>query len=307
MRSVKVLDPIFINKTIRVYNASNYKRLESLKEHHDKLLPKRPNRLPYERPNRFLDKPSNQILRERYRRHLLAVSYRNASSYVRNFTRFQTKTVSVKVVPICANLATFEDFLRFIISEAKARKPLEPHWAPITHLCRPCRFNTYKIVKQESFAADVEHSLKSFGIELSDFKDLKASLTERRAELSIPGIVGVLMDRAAAPEIQKCITQKEIAERIWKSFQIQGFISDKIAIPKRELPDNIIQLKFKLISSALDAVKRSEFTREQQKAQRRKHLLEAYSSVSADVIRDIQSIYQLDFNLFDYSHIPPHL
>ena len=311
MKGVQVLEPIFVNQTVRVYNASSHKRLENLKEQHDKMLQKRQNQLPYmyQRPNRLLDKPSDQILRERYnRRHLLAVSYKNSSINVRNFTRIiQTKTVSVKVIPICANHATFEDFLRFIISEAKGRKALEPHWSPITNLCRPCRFNTYRIVKQESFAADVEHSLKSFGIELSDYTDLKASLTERRAELSIPGIIGVIMDRAASPEIQKCITPKEIAERIWKSFQIQGFISDKIAIPTSELPEDIKQLKFKLTSLALDAVKRSGFTREQQKAQRRKHLLEAYIKVSADVIRDVQSIYQLDFSLFNYSNIPPHL
>ena len=307
IQGVKVLDPLFINKTVRVYNVSGYKRPESLKERHARLLHNRQNRSLYERPNRFLDKPSDQLLRERYRRHLLAVTERNSSIHLRNFTSFQTKTQLVKVVPVCANFVTFEDFLKFIISQSKGKKALEPHWAPITHLCRPCKFNTYKIVKQESFAADVEHSLKSFGIKLSDFEGLKESLTERRAELSIPGIIGVLMDKAGAPEIQKCITLKEIAERIWKSFQIQGFISDEIDIPKRELPDNIKQLKFKLISLALDAVKRSGFTRAEQKAQRRKHLLEAYSNISAGVIRDVQSIYQLDFSLFDYSHIPPHL
>lgn len=297
--SVIKLEPIYINRTVRVYNVSEQNRTEKLPERLDRLLEGRPN------PS--IVKTSQQVLHKGHGRRLFSELGRNLSAYYSNRVKPRTITQLIKVIPVCANLVTFEDFLQFIISQAKAKKALEPHWAPITHLCRPCKFNTYKIVKQESFATDVEHSLKSFGIELSDHEGLKETLTERRAEASIPGIIGVLMDKAAAPEIQACISPKEIAERIWASFQIQGFISDEIDIPKDELPDDIKQLQFALVNLALDAVRKSSFTRLQQKTQRRRHLIEAYNSISADVIRDIQSIYMLDFDFFDYSTTPPHL
>ena len=293
--SVTQLPPFYVNRTARVSNATLHQTQTALQARLTHLDDPR---------NRFQVRASDHLLRERYNHFHLS---QNSTDVNKSSSGSHFVTKLIKIIPVCANLVTFEEFLQFIISEAKKRKSLEPHWAPITNLCRPCRFNTYKIVKQESFAADVEHSLKSFGIDLSEYDGLKESLTERRAEASIPGIVGVLMTKAAAPEVQKCITPKDIAERIWKSFQIQGFISDDIPLPKANLPDRIPQLRMELIRLALEAVENSGFTRIQQKTQRRKHLVEAYKGVSSDVIQDIQNIYLLDFNLFNYPVKPPQL
>ena len=310
--SVTKLPPIYVNSTVRQSNLTLLKRpsrfQEHIKHYHRNLssLHTRHVRSPESEVlrNCLRAKPSRVKLRECLRRY-----QRDTAAKFESFPDFRKSRLTklIKLFPICANRVTFEEFLQFIISEAKAKQSLEPHWAPITHLCRPCKFNTYKIVKQESFAADVEHSLTSVGINITAFEGLSDSLNERRAEASIPGIVGVLMAKATVPEVKACIPSKEIAERIWKSFQIQGFISDDISLSINELPEDIKGLKVSLVKLALDAVKRKHFTKEQQKAQRRKHLVEAYSHVSPDVIKDIQSIYILDFNLFNYSITPPHL
>ena len=305
--SVTKLPHIFINRTIKQFSKTYARRPSRFQRHVQRFTDNNITEIHKNDVSRVCmkSKLSGIKLRECYRQFQRRLAEERLKSY--KLLRREPLPVLMKIRPICANNVTFEEFLQYIINETKFKRSLEPHWAPITHLCRPCKFNTYKIIKQESFAADVEHTLESFGIDITNFGGLKDSLTERRAETSIPGIAAVIMTKAASPTVRACTSPTEIAERMWKSFQIQGFISDAISLPVEQLPANKDQLRTTLIRLALDAVKQTQFTREQQKAQRRKYLEAAYSHVSPDVIRDIQSTYILDFNLFNYSLTPPHL
>lgn len=215
------------------------------------------------------------------------------------------KSVKEKVVSVCANNVTFEAFLRFIISEIRSGRQLESHWAPISHLCHPCKFNTYKIVKQESFSADVEHTLQSFGVDISKFEWLKNSLNEHRTENSVPGIVAVIKSKFKRREVNSCITQSEMSRRMWKSFQIQGFISKDL-----DIPDSLLQADWNSKNSnvtkiVLDAISQKPMTSSERKIQRGFFLKEAYSNISPDVISSLLDIYHLDFAMFNYSMIPP--
>ncbi|XP_052797981.1 uncharacterized protein LOC128230038 [Mya arenaria] len=216
------------------------------------------------------------------------------------------RNVTLKISPICANNATFEDFLKFIIGQVKLNKHLESHWAPISHLCRPCKLNTFKIVKQESFSPDVEHTLNSVGINLTDIDWLHRSLYENRVENSIPGIVAVLESRLHNIQTKMCMSDQEAAARLWKSFQIQGYISDILEVPVAFKSAKFKFSKEVVTIEVLSAIKKKPLSNVLSKQQRRKHLKEAYRGVSETTLTAIRNIYTLDFILFGYSFELPN-
>lgn len=216
-----------------------------------------------------------------------------------------TKNISIKITPVCANDVTFESFLRFVIEQAKLKTPLEPHWAPISHMCHPCKINTFKIVKQETFAADVEHTLRSVGMDLSQYDWLKRALNENRVESSVPGIVGVVDKRLSLKQTSLCISHSEVAQRLWKAFQIQGFINDRLAIPDVFLRKHFRFNKQEVTKTILKKISENPMTQGESAKQRKKYLVEAFAKIPNDILDQIREIYQLDFTLFDYSELPP--
>jgi hypothetical protein len=215
------------------------------------------------------------------------------------------KNITQRIVPICANGASFEDFLRFIISEVNSARALEPHWAPISHLCHPCRFNIFKVIKQESFSRDVEHTLNSVGVNISRFDWLKKSLNENRATNSVPGIIAVVRDKFRQRSVRNCINQTEILRRLWKSFQIQGFISKAIDFPNKLRHVDWNNYSQKVTDVVLNAISQKPMTSAERLEQRDIYLREAFREISPDVIAKIQDIYYLDFLLFGYQLDPP--
>lgn len=214
------------------------------------------------------------------------------------------KNITQKITPVCANNATFGDFLKFIISEVKSGRALEPHWAPISHLCHPCRFNTVKIVKQESFAQDVDHTLASVGVDLTSYTWLNRSLNENRAENSVPGIVAVVEHKLKQRAVKNCIDKSEVLQRLWKSFQIQGFINRNIEYPEEQLHVQTFNQQ-NVSNYILGAISQKPMTSSANRNQREFFLKQAYGAIPLDVIAAIQDIYYLDFLLFNYSVSPP--
>lgn len=228
----------------------------------------------------------------RYRDNLRA----KGMLYLKNVTRL--------IQPICVNNASFEDFLKFIIAEVKKGHALEPHWAPISHLCHPCRFNILNIVKQETFSSDVEHTLSGIGINLDEFDWLKSSLRESRVQNSAPGIVAVVDYKLKQRSIKRCISQREAVKRLWKAFQIQGFISSSVDIPQEIVDTNTFR-KDKFTEAVLNAVEHKPLTSSESRKQRQDYLAEAYRGISEETLLAIQQIYYLDFALFNYPFSPP--
>jgi len=215
------------------------------------------------------------------------------------------RNITAKVIPVCANNGTFEDFLQYIIREIREGKPLESHWAPISHLCEPCALNMFKIVKQETFSEDVEHTLHSVGFNLSNIPWLRSSLYESRLENSIPGIIAVVETRLRLKQTQLCLNDQEVVKRLWKAFQIQGFVSDTQQIPDTFKSPTFVFRKDLVSQAVLSAVRVNPLTTAESKRQRKRYLKMAYRNVGEDTLKAIQEIFKLDFTLFGYSSLPP--
>ena len=204
----------------------------------------------------------------------------------------------------CANDLTFQEFLQDAVETVRGGRTVNRHWAPIFSLCNPCEVDAFVLVKQESFSSDVEFALQEIGIAGGAFKAIHDALHDHRVDSTIPGIVATVM--RFCKKAKKCMSNIEIARRIWVSFQIQGYIKDSIAFPK-----NIIDTEKKansgkfLTNLILTTIRQHPMTSEESKIQRRRALASAYDGVSDDVIDGLKDVYKQDFVLFDYSPDPP--
>ncbi|XP_046970130.1 carbohydrate sulfotransferase 11 isoform X2 [Vanessa cardui] len=60
---------------------------------------------------------------------------------------------SVKPVPT-ERYPVFEEFVSYVLDEAKVKKTLDMHWTPYTDFCTPCKFNFDVILKFETLDED---------------------------------------------------------------------------------------------------------------------------------------------------------
>ncbi|KAH3794321.1 hypothetical protein DPMN_147852 [Dreissena polymorpha] len=72
--------------------------------------------------------------------------------------------LSIQDKSLCATDVSFQEFLQWILNEAKAGKSLYVHWAPIYSICGSCKVNAQYIVKQETFANDIGVLLKKLNV-----------------------------------------------------------------------------------------------------------------------------------------------
>ncbi|XP_045501939.1 carbohydrate sulfotransferase 11 isoform X1 [Colias croceus] len=61
----------------------------------------------------------------------------------------------------------FEEFVSYILDEAKARRVLDMHWTPYTNFCTPCKFNFDIILKFETLDED-----QRFLIQMARLQDI---------------------------------------------------------------------------------------------------------------------------------------
>ena len=204
----------------------------------------------------------------------------------------------------CANDITFQEFLDDLIQNAYQGRTLNRHWAPIISLCKPCEVNALSLVKQESFSTDVEYTLKEIGISDEEYAVIHDALHDHRIESTIPGIVQTVLTLSYSSG--RCMTRIEVARRIWKSFQIQGYLKDNIPFPLSLINTETKAKNAKYLTDViLRTIRDNPLTSDESKRQRRHALETAYKHISERTVRYIQDIYKQDFVLFDYPLEPP--
>ena len=210
----------------------------------------------------------------------------------------------VKSNVTCAFDIPFEKFLQFILERAKNNQKLDRHWAPIFSLCKPCQANLFRIVKQESFSSDVEFVFKELNIDSRKYRILKESLQYQQKELIIRSVI----DSAYMQTLRKsnCAKLSNLAERLWISFQIQGYIDERISFPADKfVKQSDFKSKLSFSEFVLQTLKDNPLTPLESRIQRYRALVEAYNAISEATINDIKAIYRPDFALFGYDTSPP--
>jgi hypothetical protein len=203
----------------------------------------------------------------------------------------------------CGNDVTFDEFLNAISRYAIQKMPNDLHWSPIFSICKPCDTNIDIIAKQETFNEDTEYILNLAGVDSHIREEVTNVLKADYAKYSLRNLIYTYVTKAHDPEnIKKdCITEIQIAERIWKAFQIQGYIHNDLKFPSDKFSnstpaDTILNLS-ELVLEAVDAHPLSSSKREQQ---RRNWSIHFWKHVSPATLEMVQDAFFEDFFVFQY-------
>lgn len=213
-----------------------------------------------------------------------------------NISEFQMK---------CPNNLTFEEFLTSVSKRGRVES-FNEHWEPSHRVCSPCHANYEFIGKQETFARDSNLILSSFGFQ--HFISNESSLERARSEIEM--LVTYNLDLENAYN-KTCFKRIDVAERLWRTFQLNGYISIKRKFPQQELmAANFTVMKnplqkeifIKILYQILEKQTPEEWRTI--KLQKRQLMIEEYKKVPMNIIKAIQDIYMFDFSLFEYDPCP---
>ena len=205
---------------------------------------------------------------------------------------------------MCKYDISFAQFLEYYLDKGGA--VLKGHYGPVlSHDLaeKMCNLENILIVKQETFSEDINYMLKSVNVKGKEYDVIYDVMHSKQTEISIGSIVKTAyMKFSSSLQFLTCLTWKEIAIKLWKSFQIQGYINKKSKFPEWKYKSlDKYKSSHYLIKVIMEEVNANPLTHEEKVRQRNKALLKAYKNVDRKYIRKIQALYVMDFDLFQYS------
>lgn len=196
-------------------------------------------------------------------------------------------------------IPTFKQFLAFIISNYEKGRELDPHWRPISNLCRVCRYNYTYVLKMESFVEDSAYVLEEIlHHNISAHKALFSFLSDKHGIDEVAKIVRQFTTEYRG--LKRFVSFTDTMRRLWISLQSQGLISDDVTY-NSDLFENLSPQNESLIVDMFNS-KRNEklLSNEERRQQRLKHFKEAYSKIDRKILDGIKKVYENDFLLFSY-------
>ena len=201
---------------------------------------------------------------------------------------------------VCGDDVTFEEFVRHILTQPK-RLIAKAHYAPVHTICDPCSINFTYIGKLETFKDDVYHILEDTGLNFI----LKMGLFNNTSS-EIETLSEDYLELRKFGRKPQCKNVTLICERLWKVFQMNGYIGLEIPFPLHLLHTvrNESDIKQTFISHAISEHESGHALHELWKRQRRQSLVRAYKTLPTDLLRQFQAVYKKDFELFGYTKAP---
>ncbi|XP_060566211.1 carbohydrate sulfotransferase 11-like [Ruditapes philippinarum] len=224
--------------------------------------------------------------------------------YVASFMIFGTEKGSRKR---CGNDVTFDEFLRTVSRNTIRRMPNDLHWAPIFSICLPCDTKIDMLAKHETFNEDAEYILNVTGVEQTTRDEVDRVLKENYISHSLSTLVHTYVTKAHdRTQIRKgCITEIQIAERIWKAFQIQGYIHNDLHFPAAEFKSSSASETEKSLTKLVsEASELRPLTSQERNTQRHNWQIYYWKTVTPEVLLKVQDAYYEDFLLFNYDFDP---
>lgn len=210
----------------------------------------------------------------------------------------------------CGHDVTFSEFLQFTAERLKTRKHVDMHFTPIYTRCNPCRVNFDAIGKIETFAADAKLILQE--AEVSHVTAHARKVDHSLEEIRMLTIYNFdIQDRLIKKgKKEECYVQQDIAFKIWKTFQFNGYLGDEFEFPANEVKklDQRNKIKEYLLQQ-LVAIRKNASQDDIRRwhQQRRLYLEKAYKNVPTYIKEGIRDTFQKDFELFDYEKEPSYI
>ncbi|XP_045190927.2 uncharacterized protein LOC123547735 [Mercenaria mercenaria] len=209
----------------------------------------------------------------------------------------------------CTKDISFQDFLEFALTKPMKGKAMFDHYAPVSVLLSKyiCKLKHLLVIKQETFADDIEYVLKLINVEKNVYELFYNHLYKDRAESSIASIVDTTYRQV---RMQSDITRRPdcwnmplVAERLWKTFQIQGYINDISDFPDFKFSEKSYHDPGYLIKIIQNEVQNRPLSHYQMEEQRKRAFQKAYLNVSNYTLGKIRELYATDFEIFGYDAI----
>lgn len=196
---------------------------------------------------------------------------------------------------------TFVEFIKYILKVNDDGVILDEHFRPMHELCNPCIHNFTYIVRLETFKDDfsfVVNKLKQI------YKDI---------DIKPDSLVGNFSSKNVAPHVRHLYATRtkldqinfpfsKLMLRVWRSFQIRGFMSKHIEFPYTDdIANDVTEETF---SQAIQDAIFASVNKTALKEQRTEALIQAYRDVPMSYMERLSEFVKEDCVLFGYDNRP---
>ncbi|KAH3867730.1 hypothetical protein DPMN_030865 [Dreissena polymorpha] len=198
----------------------------------------------------------------------------------------------------CGNDVTFPEFVKYLLKIGHQRTYVnqDKHWLPASDICDPCAFKPDIIAKHETFITDLEYTVNRIGLGnlINSFKVEDPTKFEIRDEIDYNFHI--------YDTFKSCLTKRELAERLWNAFILNGYILANQTFPKELQEDKITAASFEELVT--DGRAKFTLSHEEKKAIRKRVLSTAFKEIPHSDMNRLRDLYKNDFDLFDYDPFP---
>ena len=202
---------------------------------------------------------------------------------------------------ICGDTVTFQDFLRYVLPQATT---VDWHFAPVQTVCDPCSLRFTYVGKQETFVNDTTYILKTHGLS----SILRLGLFNNTGLSEIKSLAEANLNMSSwFPKSRKhCYNLTLVCERLWKVYQMNGYIGEDIPFSKEILKGATDQrdVMRNFISYVVSVYEAGRPLHGTWRKQRRESLVKAYRSLPRTLLLRFQRTYNRDFTIFGYEKRP---
>lgn len=205
---------------------------------------------------------------------------------------------------VCGNDVTFEEFIKYVIHSLSTDQILNEHFNPIYRQCSPCHIKFKVLGKLETFQNDAQYIFKKFKLnDLSEKVSYSISVVDEVTMLIKYNFDLVDLGRQSK---RICYDRTAVAEKLWKSFQFNGYISKDIPFPINSVQNigNSSHIAKVFQDKVVETIQEQNVTADELKKQRRESLIKAYKHLPVLDLKSIPIVFQPDFELFDYDKYP---
>ncbi|XP_076450357.1 carbohydrate sulfotransferase 8-like [Babylonia areolata] len=213
----------------------------------------------------------------------------------------------------CGHGVTFPEFIRYFIHSQRTGRARDPHFVPLHEHCQFCDLPYHYIAHLETAAEDMPFILKAIR------SPLPANTSHGPSKEGVMTFKTHMMLEDHLRELSQCFDLDEGFRRLWKTFQIRGFISKTQRFPfSPEQSRSMTMDEFVQVVTEAAAQSRAAGGGERQGGggaaagggrwslgqQRKEALREAWGSVPLEDRREVQRLLWPDFAMFGYDPQP---
>ncbi|OWF51002.1 uncharacterized protein LOC110449800 [Mizuhopecten yessoensis] len=204
----------------------------------------------------------------------------------------------------CGYDISFQEFLDYFTDLHIAGKEVEEHTMPVSSLCYPCMVHYNILCKQETLTADIEYVLSVTNISEPRRQTVMELIRSKSLNDTIYASVSYhMLYFNLYPN--DCSSKILLMEKVWKVFQLQGYISLSLTFPINSF-QNLTDFDAENVTTLiLEQIQSRPLSKSQMSKQRQIALAEAYSSIKPSTIARVQRMFAQDFHLFGYDKTIP--